>query len=62
MRNVPHYVEDCPTQRFTLSAPAVRRMFDEATVTETVQAIERVHRPTDAQLHAIAVQVALWTL
>lgn len=60
MRNAPYHVEDCPTQRFTLTAPAVRRMFDEARVVEQMQAIEDEQRRE--QLRAFAVTVALWML
>jgi hypothetical protein len=58
----PQPIEDTPTQRIDLGTARVRRIFDAARAAEFLEAMERRARTPNSELHALAIQLAMWTL
>lgn len=56
--NAPRVVQDCPTKRFDVSAPAVARMFAEADIADVVLRVDFT-RDMRAELRQIAASLAV---
>jgi hypothetical protein len=56
--NAPQPIQDCPTKRFTVSEPAIARMFAEADIAEELRRVDFT-RDIRSELRQIAASLAV---